>query len=182
MQAAFLMSIMIVAAATAQIAATDVAGQPVQLFGAGSSKPVVLIFVRTDCPISNRYAPEIERLYLAYAQQVAFYAVYPDSQESAEAIQKHRSEYKFTVPVLRDPSHALVKLAEAQVTPEAAVFSARGELIYHGRIDNRYVSVGKAMNRATRADMENALQAVLAGRPVKQAVTRAIGCSLADAN
>ena len=180
MQAAFLMSIMTVAAATAQIATTDVAGQPVQLFGAGGSKPVVLIFLRTDCPISNRYAPEIERLYRAHAQQVAFYVVYPDRQESAEAIQKHVTDYKLTVPALRDPSHALVKLAKAQVTPDAAIFSARGELIYHGRIDNRYVSFGKAMNRPTRHDLDQALQTILAGGTVQEPSTRAIGCSLAD--
>lgn len=180
MQAAFLMAIITAATATAQIATTDVAGRPIELFGAGSSKAVALIFVRTDCPISNRYAPEIERLYQAYGKQVAFYAVYPDSQESAEAIQRHRTEYKFTVPALRDPNHALVKLAKARVTPEAAIFSARGELLYRGRIDNRYVTLSKMMNRATQADMENALQAVLAGRRVKEAVTPAIGCSLAD--
>jgi len=166
--------------ATAQITTTDVAGRPVQLFDAGSTKPAVLIFVRTDCPIANRYAPEIERLYHAYASRVAYYLVYPDAGESAAAIQKHLSDYGYTVPALRDAKHVLVKLGKARVTPEAAVFSARGELLYHGRIDNRYISFGKAMNRPTRHDLENALRTALAGQPIAETSSPAIGCSLAD--
>jgi len=71
-------------------------------------------------------------------------------------------------------------MAKARVTPEAAIFSARGELLYHGRIDNRYISFGKARNRPTRQDLEETLQTALAGRPFKEVATPAIGCSLAD--
>ena len=164
----------------AQITTPDVTGHQVQLFDRSGSKLAVLIFVRTDCPIANRYAPEIERLYRAYGSQVAYYLVYPDANESAVAIQKHISDYGYTVPALRDPKHVLVKLAKARVTPEAAIFSARGELLYHGRIDNRYISFGKAMNRPTRQDLEDALRSALEGRPIAEISTPAIGCSLAD--
>jgi hypothetical protein len=168
------------ATATAQMATTDMAGHPVKLFEATSSKPTVLIFVRVDCPISNRYAPEVERLYRAYASQVMYYLVYPDAGESVDSIQKHLTDFKYTVPALRDPNHALVKLAKARVTPEAAIFSARGQLLYHGRIDNRYISFGKSIDRPTRRDLEQAMQATLAGQLIKEASTPAIGCSLAD--
>ena len=79
-----------------------------------------------------------------------------------------------------DVKHVLVKLAKARVTPEAAMFSARGELLYHGRIDNLYISLGKARNQPTRQDLDEALQTALAERPIKEVVTPAIGCSLAD--
>lgn len=174
------LTVLLAANAAAQIATTDATGRAVQLFDASSSKPTVLIFVRVDCPISNRYAPEVERLYRAYSSQVGYYLVYPDAGESALSIQKHIADYKYTMPALRDPNHALVKLAKVRVTPEAALFSARGELLYHGRIDNRYVSFGKAMNRPTRQDLEQALRAVLTGEPIKEASAPAIGCSLAD--
>ena len=175
-----LAALLVSASAAAQIAVTDVSGHSIQLFDAASSKPVVLVFVRTDCPISNRYAPEVERLFRAYADRVAFYLVYPDEAESADSIQKHLAEYRYTAQALRDPGHDLVRLAKARVTPEAAVFSARGQLLYHGRIDNRQVSLGKAMVNATRHDLRQALEAVLAGRAVKEASAPAIGCSLAD--
>ena len=54
-----------------------------------STKAVVLIFVRTDCPISNRYAPTIQKLSAKYAAKASFWLVYPDAQESAAAIKRH---------------------------------------------------------------------------------------------
>jgi hypothetical protein len=166
--------------AMAQVEATDIAGKRVQLFGAGNSKSTVLIFVRTDCPIANRYAPEIQRLHRAYESKVDFYLVYADAGESAEIIRKHMGEYRYSLAALRDPEHALIRLGKAKVTPEAALFSAWGELLYHGRIDNRYVSFGKSMSRPTRKDLELAIEAILAGKAVQEQTAAAIGCSLAD--
>jgi len=160
----------------ALLAAIDFTGKPVQLF----DKTTVLIFVRTDCPISNRYAPELQRLYREYSPRVAFYLVYPDRAETAAGIEKHMAEYGYPFGALRDPDRSLVKLAKARVTPEAAVVSARGELLYHGRIDDRYVDFGKSRAEPTTHDLEDTLQSVLAGKPVKVASTRAIGCFLAD--
>src|SRR5262245_31326442 len=43
------------------------------------ARAVALFFIATECPISNRYAPEINRLVAAYATQgVAFYGVQSD--------------------------------------------------------------------------------------------------------
>jgi hypothetical protein len=140
----------------------------------------VLIFVRTDCPISNRYAPELQRLYHEYSGRVEFQLVYPDRSETPESIEKHRTEYGLPMGFVRDPDHSLVKRAKVHVTPEVAVFSTHGELLYHGRIDDRYVDFGKSRAEPTTHDLEDALQAVLAGKPVKVASTRAIGCFLAD--
>jgi hypothetical protein len=171
---------MLLAAATGTSAPTDLAGNAVQLFSTSTSKTTVLIFVRTDCPISNRYAPELARLYKEFASSAAFYLVYADPTNSAEVIRKHIAEYGYTFGALRDPGHELVRLAKARVTPEAAVFSASGQLLYHGRIDNRYVDFGKSMPQPTRRDLEEALQSVLAGKAVSVTSTTAIGCFLAD--
>jgi hypothetical protein len=81
---------------------------------------------------------------------------------------------------LRDPHHALVKLSKAAVTPEAALFSARGELLYHGRIDDRYVDFGKYKPAADKHDLQDAIDEMLAGKPISEPATRAIGCFLAD--
>lgn len=164
------------AAMFALLAAVDFAGKPVHLF----DKPTVLVFVRSDCPISNRYAPELERLYREYSPPASFYLVYPDRSETKAAIEKHRTDYGYTFGALRDPDGSLVKLSKVRVTPEAAVFAAGGELLYHGRIDDRYVDFGKSRPQPTTHDLEEALQAVLAGKPVKVASTRAIGCFIAD--
>ena len=164
----------------ALLLAVDVAGHQVRLFDSPNSKTTVLVFVRTDCPISNRYAPEIQRLSREYSDRAAFYLVYPDGAETAAAIHKQMSDYGYKFGALRDPGHKLVKLSKARVTPEAAVFNARGELLYHGRIDDRYVDFRKARPEPTSHDLQDALHAVATGQPVKTASTPAIGCFLAD--
>lgn len=168
------------AAVCALLAVADFAGKPVHLFDGNNAKTTVLIFVRTDCPISNRYAPEIQRLYKEYSPRAAFYLVYPDPTETAEAVHKHMTEYGYVFDALRDPGQELVKLSRARVTPEAAVFSSRGELLYHGRIDDLYVDFGKSRREPTQHDLEDAIREALAGKPVKPSSTRAIGCFLAD--
>jgi len=147
----------------------------------GEAKTIVCLFSRTDCPISNSYAPEVRRLHEKYAPAgVAFYLVYPDPDESPQMIEKHLKEYSYPFAGLRDPRHELVKLAGAKITPEAAVFDGRGKLLYHGRIDDRYVDFGKARLTATVHDLERALEAIAGGNPAPAAGGPAVGCFIAD--
>ena len=147
------------------------------------TKVRVLLFLRSDCPISQRYAPELQRIAQEFkGKPVEFWQVYSDPSESEKNIQKTIDDYHFPGKVVRDPKHELVKRAHAETTPEAAVFDVGGRLEYHGRIDDRYVDIGKTRPEATVHDLEDAISAVLAHRPVKEPVTKAVGCSLADLN
>jgi hypothetical protein len=141
----------------------------------------VALFVRTDCPISNRYAPEVRRIHETYSKQgVAFWLIYPDPTAEDAAIRTHLAEYNYPMPALKDPEHRLVGRAEAKITPEAAVFDADGKLVYLGRIDDRYVDFGKTRPEPTRHDLELALDSLLAGRPIEMDRTKAIGCFIED--
>ena len=74
-------------------------------------------------------------------------------------------------------------MAAARITPEAAVWvPSRGawRLVYHGRIDDRYLDFGKWRAEPTRHDLAEAIGAALSGKPVRESVTKAIGCSIAD--
>ena len=156
-------------------------GETVAPFSAGDASLRVFLFTRTDCPVSNRYAPEVRRIHEAFAARgVAFWLVYPDPDSSAAEIREHLESYGYAIPALRDPRHELVRRAEATITPEAAVFNASGERVYLGRIDDRYVDFGKARPRPTRHDLVDALEALLAGRPVAEARTTAVGCYIVD--
>jgi peroxiredoxin len=158
---------------TAFAQVTDLAGKAVEPLKTQGATTVVLIFVRTDCPISNRYAPEIQRLADKY--QATFYLVYPGADETVEAIQKHRKEYHYELEALRDPQHQLVKTAGVKVTPEVAVFR-QGKLLYRGRIDNRFVAFGKMRPAPTSRDLQQVLEALRKGKPVTKRTTSAIGC------
>lgn len=78
-----------------------------------------------------------------------------------------------------DADGKLVSDAQAVTTPEAAVFLGE-RLMYHGRIDNRYVSLGQARARATEHDLDIVLNALQARKPVPYASRPAIGCAIAD--
>lgn len=158
----------------------DLAGLAANPFD-GKAKVTVLVFLNPVCPISNRYAPEIQRLAKAFEPKDAvFWLVYPDRDLSVETIQRHLREYGYSLRALHDPRHLLVKRAQAQVTPEAAVFTAYGRLIYHGRIDDRYVDFGKERFAPTERDLESAVKACLANKAVARAATKAIGCYIPE--
>jgi Redoxin len=144
-------------------------------------RATVVVFISAECPVSNRYAPELRRLRDKYgAQGVRFFPVYANPAEGAAAIAQHLRDYGYPGRALRDPVHAFVKRVGAQVTPEAALFDAAGTLVYHGRIDNRYASLGVERPAATVHDLDDAVAATLAGRAVADPVTQAVGCYLAD--
>ena len=140
----------------------------------------VLVFVTTDCPIANRYAPEIQRLAARFAGQVEFKLVYPVPSDAEAAIREHVKKFGYTIAWARDPGQALVRQTGVTVTPEVAVIGAGGTVVYRGRIDDRYIDFGRDRPQPTVRDLERALDAVVAGRPVPVAETRAIGCILSD--
>ncbi|MEO6711488.1 MAG: redoxin family protein, partial [Planctomycetota bacterium] len=110
---------------------------------------VVLIFVRIDCPISNRYAPAIRELAAEHgARGVRFVMVYADLDATPEAIARHQREFDLPPRVLRDPEHAWVARTGVSVTPEVAVFDAAHRLSYRGRIDDRFPMPGVARDEA----------------------------------
>jgi peroxiredoxin len=146
------------------------------------SKAVVLIFIGADCPISNGYAPEINRITAAYAsKQVSFYIVHSDPDMTREDAAKHAIEYGYRFTVLLDPTQILAKRFGVTITPTAVLLSNDGEARYRGRIDNRYIGLGQQRPEATQHDLRDAVEATLAGKKITEAITKPIGCFLPSA-
>lgn len=139
----------------------------------------VLLFISTDCPIANGMAPEMNKIVEAFSKQdVVFYRVYADEHLDEAAIEKHGEDYALKFPAILDKDLALVEMTGATVTPEAAVYDREGKRVYRGRINNRYEDLGKYRQRSTQNDLHDALQALLSGKPVAEAETKAVGCFL----
>jgi len=156
---------------------TDLAGSDRDPFE-GHAAAVVLVFVQPDCPISNRYAPELRRIARDYAPGGArLWAVYA-GDVTPSAARSHHGRYLPELPALLDPDMELVAEAEVTVTPEVALFLPDRTLAYRGRIDDRYVSFGRQRAYATRRDLVAALDAVLGGSLPETRATEAIGCFL----
>ena len=142
-------------------------------------KAVVLLFLGVECPVSNGYAPEMRRIAEQYGLRgVAFYGIHPDPDVSPAVAAQHAAEYGLTFPILLDPEQSVARRAGVRVTPEAVVLAPDGRVLYRGRIDDLYTSRGQRRNGATTADLRDALDAALAGRPPAVPATEAFGCLL----
>lgn len=140
----------------------------------------VLLFLSTDCPMSNSYAPEVQRICGTYAGKgVACSLWYEDLAVDAAAVRRHLSDYRYQgIPAAIDGDRHVATRARASVTPQAVVVDEDGTIRYRGRIDNLYSSVGQRRYRATEHDLADALDDVLAGRVVRRPETGVLGCSI----
>jgi len=139
----------------------------------------VFVTASVDCPISNRYAPDVRKLCEEFKSRgVAFYVVHTNPDETPEAIDQHAREYGYTCSVLIDHGQRLVRRLGLTITPEAVVLDAAGRMVYRGRIDDRNVDFGKARPVASRRDLAETLDALLAGKKMTRRTTKAIGCSI----
>ncbi|HAV62164.1 MAG TPA: hypothetical protein DCY13_07340 [Verrucomicrobiales bacterium] len=155
----------------------DINGVVQRPLSTADHRATVLIFVWHTCPVANSYAPEIERIFREYREKgVAVYLVHVDPDLKEERAKRHAADYGYTLPILIDHQHALVKHTGASMTPEAVVLLPDGSRIYNGRIDNRQAALGKRRPKATETDLRDTLDAVLAGRKLEPRSTEVIGC------
>jgi len=146
----------------------------------------VIFFIATDCPISNSYAPEIQRVCQDYAARgVSCSLMYEDVDLPAahldDGVRKHLQEYRYSgLAAAIDRTRTVAKHAKATVTPEAVVVDRAGKVRYRGRIDNFYAALGQTRRQVTEHDLRDALNAVLDGRSVPKSETDALGCFIVD--
>ncbi|HEX4414925.1 MAG TPA: redoxin family protein [Lacipirellulaceae bacterium] len=165
----------------ASLQLVDVDGRPFDLRKASKGRAHVVVFVRSDCPISNKMAPEVRELCTAFkSRETDIYLVYVDPRESAEAIRTHLHDYEYTCPAVRDMKHELATATGATVTPEAVVFDRDWKVVYRGRINNMFEDIGKSRDKATTHELRDAIDATLAGRAIAEPETKAIGCYIDD--
>ena len=162
--------------------ATDLNGRPIDPLNDAGARAVVLFFAASDCPVSNRYIPEIQRLAKEFEPNgVRVWFVYPNAGDNARIVRMHDAAYSVDGSTALDPAQTLVRMSHATVTPEAAVFmrdAAGLHEVYRGRIDDRYIAFGRERPRALHHDLEDAIRAVLEGKSVPQPDGPPVGCSI----
>jgi hypothetical protein len=140
----------------------------------------VLVFLTTDCPIANAYAPEIQDVCRTAAPKgIECLLVYEDPGMTPSAARAHLAAYRYSgIPAAIDADGTIAQAAAATVTPEAVLIDATGTSRYRGRIDNLYVGLGRRRQAATIHDLRDAIAAVLMGRAIARPRTEAFGCSI----
>lgn len=160
---------------------TTLSGKSITPLRAPGGKPSVVVFITVDCPIANAYAPEINRIHATFAKRgVPLTLVHVDPDLTVHDARKHAADYALKPEIVIDPEHRLVAATRATITPEAAVCVEGGKPVYLGRINNLYTGLGDRRNNVTAHDLRDAIEAVLAGKPVPHPRVEAIGCSIPD--
>jgi hypothetical protein len=158
-------------------ALTDIHGVEHRPFQGSDAIANVLVFTLQDCPIANSYVPTLNKLVDDYGPGgIRLLFVHVDPQLTIDEARNHAQEYQIKAPVVVDRKHDWVRFAGATRSPEVAVFSPTGEVLYTGRIDDKYASLGKRRTHISAHDLRDALDAILAGRSVPQPRTEPVGC------
>jgi len=134
----------------------------------------VLMFIATQCPISNDYNERMAALHKDYApKNIAFVGINSNKQEGVEEIKEHAAKNGFAFPILKDWNNIVADAYGAQVTPEVFVLDQQAVVLYHGRIDD-----ARNPAKITSHDLRVTLDALLAGKPVSRTKTKAFGCTI----
>jgi thiol-disulfide isomerase/thioredoxin len=131
-----------------------------------ASPRIVVVFLSSECPVSNTYIPVLNKLAADFAPRgFSFVGAYVDPESDLPALREHAKSYGIVFATADDREQRLVRAASAKITPEAAVFSEEGAVLYRGRIDDRVGDLGFARPAATRNDLHDVLEAIAAGKP-----------------
>jgi hypothetical protein len=155
----------------------DADGAVHQLGARPGTKAVVLVFLGPECPVSQRYVPELNRI--ASQQQtnaVEFYGVVAGKKVARTNVAAFAKEYAIQFPVLVDDNLSLARWLRPTHMPEAFVLKADGDVIYHGRIDDWYEAIGKPRAVIQQRELRDTITAVLANRAPARVYARPVGC------
>ena len=139
-----------------------------------ASKYAVVMFIATQCPISNDYNERMATLFNDYSSKgISFVGINSNKQEDAAEVKEHAAKNGFKFPVLKDWNNIVADAYGAQVTPEIFILDDKATVLYHGRIDD-----SRNPEKIKTHDLRETLDALLAGKAVQRAETKAFGCTI----
>jgi peroxiredoxin len=164
---------------------TDVAGKPASLKeirGEGKDAKVVVVdFWSRNCPYSVAWDARLEEIHRDYSTKgVVLLAIDSNQTETKEQIATYVKEKEIPFRVLLDPDSSVADLYGGKTTPHCFVVGNDGKLAYIGAVDSNAktpLQTGEGVTNYLR----DALDAVLAGKPVPTPTTKEVGCSIKKA-
>lgn len=151
-------------------------GKVVELSTEPESKATVVCFLGAECPLARLYGPKLNEMQAAYAAQgVQFIGVNSNQQDSLEDVKQYVKRYEISFPMAKDYNNEVADRFHAVRTPEVFVLDQQLTVRYRGRIDNQYLP-GISRAETTTHDLKNALDQLLAGKPIEVSETKPNGC------
>jgi peroxiredoxin len=143
------------------------------------SKIIVFVFLSIECPMANSYIEQLNGIARTYRDRgVKVIGINANRGEDVTDIKAHVKEYRVQFSMLVDPEQVAVAALGARVNPQAFVLDPRRVVRYQGRIDDGYAARLKARTRIGRRDLVEAIDDLLADKPVRVAETTAFGCPI----
>jgi peroxiredoxin len=158
----------------------DYYGKTHSLSDYADKKAVVIYFTGTECPLVKLYAPRMERIAKEFGERgVAIIGINSNRQDAITEIAAHAQRHGTTFPILKDVGNKVADQFGAERTPQVFVLDRDRVVRYAGRIDGSYTfgsGIGFAAPQEKRRDMVEAIEELLAGKPVSVPVTETRGC------
>jgi thiol-disulfide isomerase/thioredoxin len=149
-------------------------------WGAARTPYVVVVFLSPECPLCQRYTVALNALAVRYAGRATVLGVFAGKADPDADILAFQAKYHVGFALSRDPSKVLVRTLRATVTPEAFLLDTHHVQLYRGAIDDKAISLGNSRAAALHSWLQDALDDVLSGRPVRTPHTEPIGCLIND--
>ena len=134
------------------------------------------MLVDTTCPCVRAYDGRMKQMAKDFPELKIVY-IFSSPLESKAQVEKFADARGYKWPVVHDANQKLFKVLGGKCTTESFLFDASGTLRYHGRIDDNIYDESNVKSR----DLELAVRAVVAGKPVVKTETSAFGCVIPSA-
>jgi peroxiredoxin len=166
-----------VGALVEDVAFTDVDGKPGRLSDF-RGKTLVVALTNSGCPVCKRYAPRLAEMEAEFGGRgVEFLYVDPTETDKPDAMRDLARRRGMKARLVLDAGHALSRALGAQTTADVFVIDGARTLQYRGPVDDQY-GLGYSLEKPRREFLRAALEAALAGRPVRDDAVWAPGCVL----
>ncbi len=161
---------------------SDYLGSAHQLSDWHDKKAVAIVFLGAECPLARLYAGRLEELAKRYGPRgVQFIGIDANQQDSLEKISQFARAEKIDFPLLKDPASKVADQFGALRTPEAFLLDPNRAVKYWGAIDDQY-GVGVVRPKAKKQYLADALDELLAGKPISNPEAQAVGCIIGRVN
>ena len=143
-----------------------------------NTKGLALVFLGTECPVARQYVPRLNELYEnSRSQGVEFVGVFSDTGVDVFAMASYAHDEDIHFPVVQDVDQRLADKLEVRTTPEVVLLDRQFQKIYQGAIDDQIKRHGRRPTAGANY-LEDAVNAVVAGKPVGRTYVPASGCPL----
>jgi peroxiredoxin len=167
-------------AATTKIKMKNVDGKMVSIADAAGRAGTLVIFTCNHCPFAKGWEERIAELGNSYAKKgigvILVNANDPakNAEDSYGEMQARATKRALRVPYVVDETSEIARAFGATVTPEAFLFDKAGLLAYHGAVDDNHQDSA----RVQKHYLQDALDAVVAGKPPATSESKSIGCGI----